>query len=359
MGLSEKKLGMMRRLIVAGLLPLAAADADVQEVHRLESRLKELGTVKDSLLMQRTQVVKAADSLAVRIDSMKAEDVPTESLQRALRFSLVLEQKLIGIDSRFEALMAEEDLHRDRLRLAYDWEIGALIQQLARAPDRGLLQQLVIYQQAREGLGDGLENGRMRFGDGMKISIDDSPDEIGQKVDLMEDIAARLAREGHQNAERLVRLKEEHRLRSQVSVFATEIRLFDEHLPEGRVLVRVERSAGLVERAKSESDFAGDAPLPPFAETENLAGDDGAIGGGVDVAGVLVAQSEVSRQPVTLGEIAADDLALEIQKLKARQMEVRQLEAVARERADAFRAHLRELLEGNPDSIPPAPDDSK
>jgi hypothetical protein len=332
---SDKKLGMITLFLVAGLLSCAVADADVQEVRQLEVRLVDLAARKDSLLMQRSRVVEAAEFLAVRIDSMKAEDIPPESLQQALRFSLVLEQKLVDLDGRFEALMAAEVVHRDRLRLAYDWEIGALIQQLARAPDRGLLQQLVIYQEAREGLGDGLESGQMRFGDGMTISTDDSPDEISQKVDLMEDVAARMVREGQQNADRLSRLKEEHRLRSQVRVFATEIRLFDEHLPEGRVLVRVERSVGTIERGKSDGDFAGI---------------DEAVDGPVEVGEVLVAQSELSRQQMTLGDVAAGNLALEIQKLKARQAEIRQLEAVARERAETFRAHLRELLEG---SIPP------
>ena len=337
-------------LIAAAMFSFAEAGADVQEVHRLESRLKELTAAKDSLLLRRALVVEAADSLAVRIDSMKAENAPTERLQRALRSSLVLEQKLVSIDGRFEALMADEEVHRERLRLAYDWEIGALIQQLARAPDRGLLQQLVIYQEARESLGDRIEAGRLRFGEGMTISSDDGPEEIGQKVDLMEDIAERLVREGRQNAERLVRLEEEQRLRSQVSIFATEIRLFDEHLPEGRVLIRVERSVEEGVRSRVDGDFAGDAP-PSFAgEMEDIsAATQGPIeGGGAEVGEqVLVAQTELSRQPMTLGDIGADDLALEIQKLKARQMEVRQLEAVARERAESFRAHLRELLEGD------------
>lgn len=358
MGSSEIMRGVvMWFAILVGLLPPAVADAEVQELYQLESRLELMAASKDSLLLQRAQVVEAADSLALRIDSLKGAGEPAPALEEALRYSLVLEQRLVTIDRLFEALMVEEEEHRNRLRLVYDWEIGNLIQRLAKSPDRGLLQQLVIYQEARESLGDGLERGRLGFGEGMTISADDSPEEIGQKVDLMDDIATRLERERGQNAERLTRLEEEHRLRSQVSVFATEIRLFDEHLPEARVIVRVERTTKVMggnrsrtEGLESDGDFAADMASPSFAPAEDIGNADSgpADEGLFDLEQVLVAQTELSRQPVTLGEIAADDLALEIRKLKARQTEIRQLESVARKRAEAFRARLLELLQGNP-----------
>ena len=328
-----------------GLNPAAA---EVRQIHALETARKQLLAVKDSLEAERTRVMESADVLSARIDSFKAGKIDTPNFRDALRSSVTLEQRLMEIDRQLEALHADQNLSRDHLRLAYDWEIGALIQQLAQTPDQGLLQQLVIYQQARETLGDEVDRRSLRFGDNMDIGAEDGPDEIGQKVDLMEDIADRLQAESTENADRLSRLEEEHRLRSRVRFFATEIQLFDEHLPEGRVLVRVERS-----NVKSTDEVLSggeDASLEPGADAPFESNDVfSADEGGSRVSGsqeVLIAQNELSREPLSVGYLVAEDIALEIRKLKVRQQEIRQLESVARERAAAFRARLRELLEG-------------
>jgi hypothetical protein len=291
--------------------------------------------------------MRSADGLSARIDSFKAEGMDPEKLQEALRAALVLEQRLVEFDQTLETLKIEEEGLRERLRLAYDWEIGVLIQQLAQAPDKGLLRQLVIYQEAREALGD-KPSSRLRYGENMAISPDDSPDEIKQKAELMEDIAARLQAEAAETGERLVRLEEEHRLRSRVRIFTTEIRLFDEHLPEGRVLVRVEREVNT--KVRTQDDLAEfepgiDASNAAFSKERKSFEERGSF---PPTEKVLVPYQELAREEsISMDELAAGDIVLEIRKLKARQQEIHQLEAVVRERARAFRAHLLELLEGN------------
>ncbi len=325
-------------IAVAGMLGAGQVRADAGAFRALEAEQEQLSLAQDSLEVERLGLVQDADSLSACIDSFKAEAADSEELQEALRASLVLEQRLVEIGQQLETLEVEREALRERLRLAYDWEIGVLIQQLSRKPEKGLVQQLMIYQEAREALGEKAAATGMRYGENMDISPEDSPNQISQKVELMEDIAARLQAEARETTEKLNRLEEEHRLRARVQIFTTEIRLFDEHLPEGRVLVRVEKAVDPAEGLRSgQEGVTLDEPPPGF--DAGLAGP--------TTQEVLVARSELSREAhSSVEELAADDLILEIHKLKARQQEIHQLEAVARERAEAFRKYLRKLLEG-------------
>ena len=88
-----------------------------------------------------------------------------------------------------------EDSLTDRLRLEYDWEIGVLIQQLQDRSDGGLLTQLMVYQEARKSLGMAASRAVLRYDEGMDIEGDDGPEEIRQKLELMDDLAQRLERE--------------------------------------------------------------------------------------------------------------------------------------------------------------------
>ena len=106
---------------------------------------------------------------------------------------------------------------QERLRLGYDWEIGVLIQKLSTQPDKGLLTQLMVYQDAREQSGAVIYGSSLRYGEQMKIGVDDGPDEIQQKLELMDDISGRLQDELDATAGVLLRLEEEYRLRSRMS----------------------------------------------------------------------------------------------------------------------------------------------
>ena len=327
--------------------------ADAREIGALRGEQRELSSLQDTLEQQRRNVLSDAGNLSALIDSLKGEESEPEELHEALRSSLVLVQRIVDIDRRMEALRVRQDSITDRLRLAYDWEIGMLIQKISQQPDRGLLGQLVIYQEEREALGNEPVGSGLQYGEEMAISPDDSPDQIRQKMELMEDIAARLRTEARQTAEQMRRLEEEHRLRTRVRVFTSEISLFDEHLPEGRVLVRASSAivsegggSGALNGARGSEDFApiegtpptlGDAAAGPIIEEVV-----------VEERAVLLSQRVTAREGsiAPLGVGMGDEMALEIHKLKAHQLEIRQLEEVVRERAATFRQFLDKMLEG-------------
>ncbi len=299
------------------------AYGDAGDIGGLRTERRAAAAVRDSLEGQRRQVVAGAEALSSYIDSLKEVRGEVEELHGALRASLGLVQRLVSIDRSLEAVRAREDSLLEQLRVGYDWEIGVLIQQLQEQPDEGLLTQLMVYQEAREALGARTSNAILRYDEGMTISADDGPEEIRQKLELMEDLGQRLERDARTVADHLHKMEEEYRLRSRLRSFTNDMRLFDEHLPEGR-------SA---------------APLANDAESGRLVSEGAAAEA---LAPALLRSNETQRQEqgVVLEGVSSDEMLLEIHKWKARHQEILQLESVVLERTVAFRRYLQEMLEG-------------
>ena len=287
-------------LLVLGLALPGVALGDSSGLGDLKAQYRALESQRDSLAGQRMKVAASAKALSARIDSLKLSAANSAVLREALRSSLRLVQHMVELDWKLVALEARQDSVAERLCLAYDWEIGVLIQKLAEQPDRGLSAQLTLYQEARELLGVGLRSANLYYSGQMKIEVDDGPDEIQQKQELLEDIADRLKAEWSANADLIRRLEDEYRLCTQVEQKRAKARR-----PEERILV------------------SGEQPREPVR---------------------LLAQDESLAEFDLESSIA--EVALKIHKLKARQQEILQLQAVIEDRAEAFRRYLRSMLEG-------------
>ena len=287
-------------LLVLGLVLPGAVRGDSVRLGLLKAQYRALASQLDSLSGQRLGVAAEAEVLSARIDSLKRSAADSAELGKALRSSLRLVQRMVEIDWKLVALEARQDSLAERLCLAYDWEIGVLIQKLAQQPDRGLSAQLTLYQEARELLGVGLYSANLHYSGQMKIEVDDGPDEIQQKQELLEDIADRLEAEWKANADLMSRLEAEYRLCAEAEQAQAKARR-----PEERVLV------------------SGEQPREPVRFFRR----DGALA------------------EFDLGSSIAD-VALKIHQLKARQQEILELRAVVEGRAAAFERYLHSMLEG-------------
>ena len=287
-------------LLVLGLVLPGAVRGDSVRLGLLKAQYRALASQLDSLSGQRLGVAAEAEVLSAHIDSLKRSAADSAELGKALRSSLRLVQRIVEIDWKLVALEARQDSLAERLCLAYDWEIGVLIQKLAQQPDRGLSAQLTLYQEARELLGVGLYSANLHYSGQMKIEVDDGPDEIQQKQELLEDIADRLEAEWKANADLMRRLEAEYRLCAEAEQAQAKARR-----PEERVLV------------------SGEQPREPVRFFRR----DGALA------------------EFDLGSSIAD-VALKIHQLKARQQEILELRAVVEGRAVAFERYLHSMLEG-------------
>ncbi|MCY3667013.1 MAG: hypothetical protein OXH81_15225 [Gemmatimonadetes bacterium] len=287
-------------LLVLGFALPGSAHGDSVSLGDLKAQYRALESQRDSLAGQRLRVAAEAEALSARIDSLRLSAANSAALPEALRSSLRLVQHMVEIEWKLVALEARQDSLAERLCLAYDWEIGVLIQKLAEQPDRGLSAQLTLYQEAREQLGVGIHSANLYYSEQMKIEVEDGPDEIQQKQELLEDIADRLKVEWSANADLLRRLEAEHRLCARAELARAKAQRSEE-----RVLVSGEQPQEQVRLLRQ------DEPLAEFDLESSIA-----------------------------------EVALKIHKLKARQQEILQLQAVVEERAKAFRRYLRSMLEG-------------
>jgi hypothetical protein len=310
------------------------------DIAGIDKKHRQLGHMLEELARQRGELAAGADSLASKIDSLKVEAPESTDLHDALRASMVLVQQLTAIDQRSEALALRREELLDQLRLAYDWRIGQLFQRLEQESSPQLLQRLAQMQRAREALGERIAAGQLRYGDEMAIGQDDGPEQIRFKIDLMEDMATRLATESDRLQARQRRLEEERRLRTRMNAFTGQLSLFDEHLPQGRVLRRGDAETGAITAGYDESRSAGmdvaEASFAPGADAPEPA------------AEAIISQSRLDRSAggASGREFGPANLLYEMGQLKARRLEIRQLETVLTERITVFRNHLQKLKDG-------------
>ena len=288
-------------LLLMSLAVNARVFADAADLGDLKVQYQTVGSQRDSLKIQRQLVATEAETLSTRVDSLKLNEENAEELQESLRSSLGLIRRMAEIDRWLVALDVRQDSIEQRLRLVYDWEIGVLIQKLSTKTDRGLMTQLMVYQDAREQLGSKINSSALSYGEQMLIGSDDGPDEIHLKLALMEDLASRLRGEMAASAKLLQWLEEELRLRIRMEGSNGK-----GHAANGMLFARVDQSTSQVTYRVGAS--TGD-------------------------------ESELVVTTV-------EETALEIRKLKARRQEVYQLQAVVEDRAKAFRLYLRDMLEG-------------
>ena len=286
--------------------------ADVGQIGVLRTETRQARSACDWLEKQRRLIVAQAESLSTYIDSLKATDDELEELHEALRASLGLVQQLVEIDHSLDRAKAREDSLTDQLRIEYDWEIGILIQQLQGRSDSGLLTQLMVYQEAREALGMRTSQAVLRYDESMDIEGDDGPDEIRQKLELMEDLGKRLERDERSITRRLSWLEEAYRLRLAMQSFIRG--------QQGR-----QRGAA--------SQEALPVVVPLAAESEKSRG----------TAFIIRAQGNEGK---ALDGVPGEALLLEVHKCKVRLQEVVELKAVVRERSATFRKHLQDMLRG-------------
>ena len=337
--------------ISLSLLFAGQARGDTTEIARLEAERVRLATAQDSLLAERRQAGVEADRLSAQIDSLKARrGGDGGALQGALRRSLDVAGRLEAMARGMERAQDALEGVRVRLRAAYDREIAGLTARLGEVRDEALARTLRTYQRARDALRQATPGASADPLMGLSIREGDGPEDIRQKADLLADGATRLRAEEADLARRLRQLETERRLRDRAAAFAREIGVFDEHLPEGRSVASAEQKSG--GQSATPPEQKGDAAIAPPASGLVPPGIAQTPGGGVSgpggaAQGASVAGKEVAREGNRMpGEaLSTEDIDAEIQRLKVRRREAIEEARALAEKADAFQARLRRMLE--------------
>ena len=297
--------------------PAAGQETGAWDLNGLKLEQENLRVIQEAMHKSRHQLARTASDLSAVIDSLKRGDSGSEEMRQSFLQSMAIERLLLQVDQEIEQLSAAEDSLRERLRLAYDWEISRLLAALSESLDQGLGMQLMILWEERQKLGyDVIEPELSRYPVDMTIAASDGPEEIRQKLALLEDRISLLREEGRQLEKRIRRMENQGRMEKKVWSLARRL------LPEGDG----EMSGGIPTEGGQGAavHLASDGGLPPPADSpETERGLIEVRGKGV---GVLVAPR---------------DFVLQLHKLQARMKELKEMEAVLEERIAAFRDHLQ------------------
>ena len=349
-----------RCLFFHGLVWSLSFSASAESLDSLQTEHTRLEEVRDSLRTQRAILAVRLDTLANQIYRLKRADTGgvAETLQQALRQTLELADRIERVDMAFEVVRTALSHLRQKLRAHYDREIGAAIAALEKEPDAAKAGRLRALQRARGALEEGGMEIRLAEAQMLVVREDDGPDEIRQKADLMEDMAAQTRVKADVVVRRIKRLEEERRLRIRMATLRGELDFFDEAVLEGRSLSpgqAVEGTDGVL------LDEAGPAPENALPDAMAAAGVTDERSGSDDatetVTGLLEPGSTTERVFVVGREIgvpyaqtppevlSSDDLVSEIARLKGLQKALTTREQALKQRAEAFRKHLQRMLE--------------
>lgn len=344
-----------RCLFFHSLIWSLSFSASAESLDSLQTEHTRLEEVRDSLLTQRAILAARLDTLVNQIYRLKRADTGgvAETLQQALRQTLELADGIERVDMAFEAVRTALSHLRQKLRAHYDREIGVAIAALEKEPDAAKADRLRALQRARGALDEGGMEVRLAEAQMLVVREDDGPDEIRQKADLMEDMAAQTRVKADTVDRRIKRLEEERRLRIRMATLRGELDFFDEAVLEGRSLSpgqAVEGTGGVL------LDEAGPAPENALPDAMAAAGDTDERSGS-DATEIVEPGSTTERVFVVGREIgvpyaqtppevlSSDDLISEIARLKGLQKALTTREQVLKQRAEAFRKHLQRMLE--------------
>lgn len=326
-----------------------------QTIVALEDTVALWSNSADSLLQIQIGLQDSVQRLAAVVDSLKhanRSDRATGPLEAALRQSVRLALALEATyaqQSTIEKVLASS---WEELRDVYDREIGTIIGDLADEPDVSKIRQLKDYQQARKRLVENLVSQRQKTElPVVAIGPEDNPEAIRQKAAFMADVAAQIRRDLASADSRLVRLRNEERLRNRAQTLLTEISLFDDGAPVGRSL-HIEKQE-IVSNSRDGNTSASQEEIsesvPPSA---GIVGDrfPGQIESVVpDLSqNVLALGLEVEVRDTQHGDAMStvEGLALEIQQLQRQRVLLEDQAKQATARAEALRLYLEQMLGG-------------
>ena len=319
-----------RRLLGAAVASLGAPamgeETEAWDLDALRLEQENLGVIRERLHESRHQFARTAGNLSAVIDSLKRVAPRSEEMREALIESIAIERRLDEVDQRIEQAGAAADSLRQRLRLAYDWEISRLFGALSKAMDKGLLMQMMILWEERRKLGyDVIEPELGRYPVDMTIAASDGPDEIRQKLVLLEDRLSLLRVEARKMEGRIRWLEDQGRMERELWSLARQFHLQMSAVGEIPGGVSVESPV----QGTSAVNFTGEGGQPPQDDPRNT-------GGGL---------VEVRSGEGMVAVVAPRGFMLELHKLRARRQELKEMEAVLQERIGAFRDHLEVHLQ--------------
>ena len=218
---------------------------------RISVLQKEISTLEDQkgrLEAKKQKFMDEGDKLSREIEELKMQSrgglgiIGRYKLTRKLRKAQALSEKIQILERDINDVESGIDSKKKSLGREYDRQIDILLKKLNEASkteeSREILERLRLYQSAKEELAKQDEEEPAEYLDVSRIEIEelDSPQEIREKADLLNDVAGKMGNGIETLSARIERLKGELETRAKLGEFAEEISFFGERVSKEEIV---------------------------------------------------------------------------------------------------------------------------
>lgn len=240
-----RKLLISYIIITLSLVYISAISAE-DRIATLKDQISAIEKQKSQLETEKKTLVNQGDDLSYKIEEQKAQSnsglgiIGKYRLSQNLRKAQTLSQNIQTLDKKISKLETQIKEKKVLLDKEYESQINSLVQKLntinnaeARTP---ILAKIKEYQSARDEMNK-VEQQKVERLDIASIEIKDydSPKEIREKADLINDVANKTNIRISTLDTRIAKLKDEIKTRKKLGEFADEISFFNERVARDEV----------------------------------------------------------------------------------------------------------------------------
>jgi len=386
-----KKLVITYIFIVLSMLYISVDSISAEDkITLLRNQIFAMEKQKSQLETEKQPFVNQGEELSYKIEELKAQSgsglgiIGRYKLSQNLRKAQNLSNKIQSIDKKIYDLDNQIKEKKVLLDKEYEYQINSLVKMLngssnvdekvtekqesskeasSSVPQFGysisnigdrkaILAKIKEYQTARDQLEvtKSLNLERLYITDSIEIKNYDSPKEIREKADLINDLVNKTSTRISILDSRIIKLKGELKTRKKLDEFADEISFFNERVARGEIASK--SATGVL--GATDKDNAGKKTDSPTTETttvtrsftDNKSSEqpDSALPSTPATQPALsVKVMKSNGVPVDLSEIPQNRIEGELKTLEKQKQELKKELAVLNEKASTFRKKADEL----------------
>ncbi|MEK7398421.1 MAG: hypothetical protein AAB116_15925 [Candidatus Poribacteria bacterium] len=245
----KKFINVFILLLIGFLLSGISATAE-DKITLLKSQISSLEAQRSRLEGEKQVFVNQVDKLSYKIEGLKSQSdsgigvIGKYKLSQNLRKAQSLSEKIQLLDRNTSDLNNQIKDKQSQLEKEYENQINTLIQRLNGISNvdekKIILSKIKEYQFARDQLKNSNKQSLERIDTaGIEIKGYDSPEDIREKADLINDLANKTNTKISMLDSRIVSLKNEIKTRKKMSEFADEISFFGERVARDEVASKI------------------------------------------------------------------------------------------------------------------------
>ncbi|MDQ1327054.1 MAG: hypothetical protein QG641_334 [Candidatus Poribacteria bacterium] len=344
-------------IISLSLVCISAISAE-DKIVTLKDQISALEKQKSQLDTERQSFVNKGEELSYKIEEQKAQSnsglgiIGKYRLSQNLRKAQTLSQNIQILDKKIYELETRIKEKKILLNKEYESQINSLVQKLntvSKAEERKpLLAKIKEYQSAREQMNKGgqQKQGRIDIAS-IEIKDYDSPKEIKEKADLINDVANKTNTRISMLDTRISKLKDELKTRKKLGEFADEISFFSERVARDEV---VSKSGSTLATGKDTNNANTPTTTEATTLTKSVTDDKSAERAKTDTPPPQVQTVTSIKKVMKSNSVSADiselpqnSIAEELKALEKQKQELKKELATLNEKASTFRKKADEL----------------